>query len=356
MMENEIRPARERAATWFIAAVMIAALIWFLGQADWFAARDTEAIPATVASRAGDNITMRRGLVLPVLRIAELRDRMDASTCMHLHEQGVNWIVIRLPMWIPSPRRLEYDNIDFRHVQDIIHTARAAGLAVSLAPVYWDGDSLHDRPPVRAGSGFLRQYRGMLLEIAAAAAAGKADALLLDGLFGNPGVSASDWLQLLADLRSVFPGLIEARIGEGYTPSIYLRQLDGALLPVFEGARRMNQVSIDSLLAANRHEAGENTKLLLTMRDPDGYAANGMPWNPQLSYQGDAVAEAEALLQLPYILPDASDGFFLYGAAVFDQLTATPTVPYPLSKRLRELRRQAISEALQRRAREHTLQ
>lgn len=355
MLENELRPARERVATWFIAAVMVAALLWFAGQAGWFVPREQATIPSVTVHQPGKNISMRRGLALPVMPIAELRDRVDATTCAQLHANGVNWILIRLPLWIPSPRRLEYDAFDFARVQDIIIQARAAGLGVSLSPVYWDGSAMHDQPPVRITSSFLHQYRDMLLKIAAMAREYGADALLLDGLFGNPGVSVSDWLQLLGDIRGVFPGALEARLEDGNTPLMYIRQLDGGLLSALDRQDTPEAVVNDSLIAAYRSEAGSETKLFLVMPDVDVYAADGLPWIPVLSRTGNSLAGAAALLHLPFILPDTCDGFFLFGSEVFEQLSASSAEVPPLARRLRALRQMVISNALERRAREQIL-
>ncbi|MBR9976708.1 MAG: hypothetical protein KFH87_01350 [Bacteroidetes bacterium] len=355
MLENELRPAKERAATWFIAAVMVAALLWFAGQAGWFSPQEQETIPAAVSLDTGKNISMRRGLALPVLPIEELRNRVNAAACVQLHANGVNWILIRLPLWIPSPRRLEYDGFDFIRVQDIVRQARAAGLGVSLSPVYWDGSTMHDQPPVKITSSFLQQYRDMLLDIAAIARECGADALLLDGLFGNPAVSATDWLQLLEDIRGVFSGALEARLGRGHTPMMYIRQLDGGILSAPDRQNAPGAAVNDTLFAAYRNEAGSETKLFFAMRDVDTYAADGMPWIPVLSRPGNSLARAATMLYLPFILPDTSDGFFLSGSEVFEQLSDTEAEGSPLARRLRALRQMVISNALERRAREHTL-
>lgn len=349
-MADHSGTTRERRTAYFIIAVMVLALLWFAGQAGWFSAGSDERADVAPPPSPAKQIDQRRGLCLPVGRLADLRDRLDASAAGKLHENGVNWLMLRLPVWTPTPRRFEYNSFELEHLSEIVETAHAAGMGVTLAPVYWDGSALSTIPPVPVNATLFGYYRDMLLDLAGVAAESGADALQLDGLFGSTAVSAVEWTDLLGELRARFSGAIEGRIDEGHTPAMYLTQLDAAALAPAD----TTAPDISGDLFAALREKHVNKALLLIMPDPDRYHSNGMAWDPICTPRSDDDLALE-FLSLPALIEGESSGFFLCGADAFEILSHSVDADAPLARRLRAIRDASVRKALEDGRREHSI-
>lgn len=349
-MSTQSHTTRERRTAYFIIAVMVLALLWFAGQAGWFSTGTGASADATPPPSPAKQIVQRRGLVLPVMKLSDMCEQLDAASAASLHENGVNWLMLRLPVWTPSPRRFEYNSFELDHLSAIVETAHAAGMGVTLAPVYWDGSALSTIPRVPVNATLFGYYRDMLLDLADVAAASRADALQLDGLFGNTAVSATEWTDVLGELRTVYSGAIEGRIDEGHTPTIYLAQLDAAALAPTDTIAPA--LSAD-LFAAIREKHAEKS-LFLIMPDPDHSTTKGMPWEPVSTRLGNDDLALE-FLSLPTVTVEVSNGFFLCGWDVFEILRAAANSDAPLARKLRAFRDERLKKALEDGRREQSI-
>ena len=350
MTDTRDQSPRERRTAYFIAAVMVFALLWFAGQAGWFDGGDEKSVVVPDAPTRVDEITYQRGLALPVLPLKDLAATFSARMANTLGTNGINWILIRVPLWTPTPRRFEYDRFDLAALSAIVDSAHTALLGVTLAPVYWDGSALSTLPPGPVNATLLGQYRDMLHDFAEAAAESGADALLLDGLFGSTDVSAAEWVEVIGEMRARFPGRIEVRTDVGHTGSLYLNQLDAAHLTA-TGDTAVHPVP--DVLAATL-SAFPDKGLRFHMPDPDSYAAGDMPWQPVLTHTGD-LANSLDYLSSPLLSLEYCRGFFIGGRAAFDLLTATPVSDAPLPRALRTNAEARLRSVLEKRRKVHTI-
>ncbi|MFZ1729407.1 MAG: hypothetical protein WBQ23_00210 [Bacteroidota bacterium] len=351
-MSDNSHTSREWRTAWFIVAVMVVALFWFASQAGWFAgdADESAAVLPAPAPTPAKVITQRRGLLLPIMEFSAMREQLDITTAGVVHENGINWLMLRLPVWTPSPRRFEYSSFELSDLSDIITAAHSAGMGVTLAPVYWDGKAMHTIPPVPVSTTLFGQYHDLLLDFADIAAESRADALLLDGLFGSTTVSATEWVDILAELRERYSGSIEGRMDEGHTPPLYLNQLDAA---VVAAARDTASKSISSILGATL-VAFPNKGVQFIMPDPDSYTAKGMRWKPMITTTADA-GIAEEFLSTSKLTSNECRGFFLSGAASFEILIRAGDSDVPLVQKLQALREANLIKAIENARREQTI-
>lgn len=350
MHESQSPPPRERRTAWFLVAVMVFAFLWFAGQAGWFS-NVVEENPSTAAPPSpARQITQRRGLMLPLLELATLSERLDKKSAASLNDNGINWLMVRMPVWTPTPRRFEYNGFDLDHFTDIVATAHAAGMGVTLAPVYWDGIAVHGIPPVSLGAPLFGQYRDMLLDLASVAAESGADALLLDGLFGNTAVSAGEWVDLLAELRAVYSGRIEGSFEKGHIPAIYIDPLDGACLELSGSDSTSTGVNMFDALIVAYPDKG----VTALMPESDRYSADGTPWQPAPDANA-GTANLEQFLSTAFLSSPKCDGFFLSGERTFRILTADPEQDHPIIRRLHTLRDENLKRLLGKGRREQTI-
>jgi hypothetical protein len=349
-MTEVYQSPRERRTAYFIVAVMVFALLWFAGKAGWLGGwLDDDVTEAPQVSPAED-ITYQRGLVLPLMPLKELTVLFDGPALSNLRSNGINWIMVRVPVWTPSPRRFEYDGLDLARLSGIVETAHAVGMGFTLAPVYWDGSTLSTLPPVPVSATLFGQYRDMLHDFAVIAAESGADALLLDGLFGSTDVSAAEWVEVIEDLRLRFPGRIEIRTDKGHTGLLYLNQLDAAHLTA-TGDTTAHPVP--DILAATLG-AFPDKGLRFHMPDPDVYAAGDMPWQPVLKRTGDLATSLE-YLSSPLLSLEYCRGFFIGGRATFDVLGSAPTSDAPLARALRAHSEAHLRSVLEKRRNKRSL-
>ncbi|GEM_PF-1479546 len=334
-MQNDLRSRnRERRTAWFIAAVMVAALLYFASQGGIL--RDLlsteEAPPEEYADRSA--IT-RRAVELPLDFPGYERARISSATTV-LRANAVNWVVLRVPLWIPSPRGIEYSSFDLRRIEQAVRQLKDAGFGVSIAPVYWDGDSLRAAPSFLPPRAFFRGYRVMLLDMAAAAASASADALLLDGLFGFGSVTAGSWLQLLTDIRGRFPGSIEARMDSGFTPQLYLRHIDGAHL------------SSDLGRVTTLRKERDDARIYLQLPSKDEYASSVEAWQPVLVTADDVLQAAIQLISQEEDRAE-TEGFTLTGMQAYRQLLRKDS---PLARAMSNRRQRGLIRELKSRQQE----
>lgn len=331
MQADDRARTRERRTAWFITIVMVAAVLYFASQGGIVQdlIEEQQEAPAQFEDLSG--IT-RRGVVLPLDFPAYETERME-RTADALRDDAVNWVVVRFPVWTPTPRNIEYSSFALRRTADAIRLLKAQGLGVSLAPVYWDGRTLASMPSVFPVRAFFRGYREMLLDMADAATRGGADALLLDGLFGFRGISAASWLQVIEDLRAHFPRAIEARADTAETPLLYLRHLDAAHVP--PDTARVAAVSADE----------SDVRVLYLQRSHDRYGSGLEPWEPVLIETADILQESTELVEDEE--NDArTDGFTLTGMQAYEQLLMDES---PLTRQLRMRRQRGLVRELNQR-------
>ena len=327
--------SRERRTAWFIAAVMVAALLYFASQGGIIQdiMTTSEAPPEEYADLSG--IT-RRAVELPLDFPAYEQTRID-RTAAELRSNAVNWVVLRVSLWVPTPRGIEYSSFDLRETEEAVRRLKTAGLGVTLAPVYWDGSALRSMPPFAPQRSFFRGYRVMLLDMASAASTSGADALLLDGLFGFGGISAGSWLQLLTDIRGRFGGSLEARMDSGQTAALYLRHLDGA------------HISPDSAHVARlRQEESDDAHLFLLMHADDRYESSVEAWEPLLVEEDDVLQYAMQLISREEDGAGTA-GFTLAGVQSYRQLLQEDS---PLARAMRGRRQRGLIRELNRRQQE----
>lgn len=350
MHESLNAPPRERRVAYVLVAVMVLALLWFAGQAGWFSAAVEESPSAAAPPSPAQQISQRRGLILPLMELAAIGERLDAKSAAALNDNGINWLMVRVPVWTPSPRRFEYNGFDLDHFSGIVASAHAAGMGVTLAPVYWDGSAVSGTPPVPVNAPLFGLYRDMLLELASVAAESGADALLLDGLFGNTAVSAAEWVDLLAELRAEYSGRIEGRFDNGHNPVIYIDQLDGACLELSgSDSTGTGYDMLDALLIAYPDKG-----VTALMPDSDRYLSDGAPWQPALDAKA-GTANPENYLSTAFLSSPKCNGFFLSGDRTFRMLSADPEQDIPLVRRLHALRDANLKKLLEKGRREQTI-
>jgi hypothetical protein len=140
---------------------------------------------------------------------------------------------------------------------------------------------LRPRPTHGISGAFLSSYRDLVEECASLAARAEATGLLLDGVFGEQRVSASEWLDLIARVREEYDGLLEMRIGKKATPALYAVHANGA------------HVEEEAAMPDSSHSAPVH----LVMEDRDTWTASPVPWGDGELRAAPALRRAEALLQ-----------------------------------------------------------
>jgi len=267
MPETPQEILKQRRAAFFILAAMVLALIHFTMRIDWRG--DTAVIPKAEYIEQGARKAHRLCLLLPVDNTLDMH-----ALAASFSDVGITWVMLRLPMWTPTNRRVEYSRMELHRMTDSIRVLRSLGFRIILAPVYWDGHRFSPIPTTPPSASMYRAYSDLVASLAMFAAESACDALLLDGMFGAPAVSVLQWLDLLALIREHYHGLIEVRMDTGLTPSMYLSHIDGAY---FES---------DSLIQAHVAQDFSNgvapTPLYLMTPDPDHYNTGTAPWMPKL--------------------------------------------------------------------------
>jgi len=321
---------REIHTAWFIAALMFSALVYFVSQGGLIQQfLPDEAANETVfdADQQQDRLKRleryRRSIALPLSATSTENDSL-AHAFARLRQIGINWVELRVPLWTATARRLEYSAFELDEITRIIDLAHSYQCGVTIAPMYWDGEFLSTAPRVDVSSGLYASYRDMLLDLTRATASAGADALLLDDLFGAAGVSATEWVTLLDELRSEFGGSLELRTDEQSTPSPYLRQLDAAHIPA------------DTALYYHIRESEPGVRLLLRSVDSDRYTSEMDRWNPVLR---DFSADEHALFETITLAKklDSLGGFVLSGEHVYSVSTSGAVNGSGFLRKLREL-------------------
>lgn len=332
MRSQEQELQRGKRAALFIVAAMLLALMYLLGQLNFSGTGEGESVPPppkeTVAA-------YRIALQLPAAERDALPDARALTR--DLGRYGVKWVLYRLPLWTPTARRAEYGMEDLARHAERITALRAAGLRVITAPVYWNGRALMARPDPAMSREFFLTYRNLVLDMAAFAKDCGTEALLLDGVFGDPAISAAEWLDLLAALRATYDGKVEIRIGPGFTPAIYARHCDGVYISAENGGLASDALSVP--------DAGR-APIYLVADDADGYTSGILPWQPVLREESPSIERAKDMLQLAEAHPQCR-GIVLSGSAVLSSLLDTGPAG-PLSIALRDLRQRMLSRDLER--------
>ncbi len=264
-MRDEIQEqTKARRAALFILAAMTLALVYMVVQLDWWSS-DSAPPPAVVRN----TIAAYRIIVQPPAG-DWLNTGNPAVAASRFKSAGALWVMLRVPLWTPTSRRAEYSIVEHAQLSGTISALRDAGARVILAPVYWNGSVLSPRPAPAMSKEFFLTYSGMATSMADFAEESGAEALLLDGVFGDPSISAAEWVTLISEIRSKYSGALEGRIGEGLTPRMYLTHLDGGYVA---------QAGTGSA-ASQQDETG--TPLYLLMDDADEYTTGAFPWQPRL--------------------------------------------------------------------------
>lgn len=301
---------REVHTAWFIAALMLAALVYFVSQGgllQQFLSDEPDTAddsPSAVHGERAQRLThYRRTVVLPLATCYEHSDSLELEFS-RLKTTGVNWVEIRIPIWTPTTRRLEYDRFTLDEIPHLVQLAHRTQLGVTVSVLYWDGAALTVTPQVDVTSGLYSSYRDMLLDVAQAAT--DADAFLLDALFGASDVSAAEWLELLGELRTAFHGAIEQHVVNQEKFSPYLRQLDAAHFPT------------DSSVYRHLRRAEPNLRLFLRSEESDSYTSGLQLWKAVL--QKVSVRETALLETIALAAElDKLDGFTLCGERAYRQ-------------------------------------
>ncbi len=331
-MQNDHRAeTRERRSAWFIAVVMLAATIYLVSQGGLLSGLLGSEDAVTVDAPPDRTGQYRRAVTLSLHFMEK-----DAAERRRGFEQmrgyGINWVEIPLPVWKATSRNLEYSSFELDAVQALVRQCREHDLGTTLLPLYWNGDTLSATPEGDVAPALLQSYRIFALDLAALAASSHADAILLDALFGAPGVSASEWLSLLEDLRSTYHGAIDARMDEGSTPLLYLRHLDGAYIA--PDTLRLAALRVESLEAA------------VYLRNPlrDRNIKTVLPWKPFLEglhYDPDTIMQILDMAENNRV-----SGFTLTGLWAFTNVIVDGT---PLGKLLRSHRERSLKRQLEQR-------
>ncbi|MCZ7555246.1 MAG: hypothetical protein M5R41_02425 [Bacteroidia bacterium] len=333
MRNQEQELQRGRRAAVFIVAAMLLALVYMLGQLDFSGPVGDASTPPppkeeTVAA-------FRIAVQLPADDLYMLPDARVIARVLEHH--GVKWVLYRIPLWTPTARRAEYGLEDLGRHAERISALRAAGVRVIAAPVYWNGSTLTSRPGSALSKEFFLTYRTLVTEMAVFANDCGAEALLLDGVFGDPSISAAEWLELLTALHTAYDGKVEIRIGSGCTPAIYMPHCDGAYISANNGS-----MAADVLSAP---DAGR-TPIYCIADDADSYTSGILPWQPQLREETPSLDGAKEMLRLAEAHPRCR-GIVLSGSAVVATLLDTGSAN-PLSAALRDLRQRRLSQDLER--------
>jgi hypothetical protein len=322
MHDDSHAEKRERRTAWFIAAVMLAATIYMVSQGGLLNGLidfDTEEAPvASFADRSGQ---YRRGVTLP-LNFVENERVVRRRSYEQLRSNAINWVEIPFPIWRATSRQLEYSSFDLDAVADLVRELKRESFGVTLLPLHWDGDTLSPSPRGKTASSFLQTYRVLLLDLADLASTSGADALLLDGLFGDPTVSATEWLSLIGDLRGKYRGSMEIRLDEDATPLLYLKHFDGA------------HISPDSLRLLALRDESPDTPIYLRNALRDRYTAGILPWQPHFTGQHH---DPDAILHVLQIAErNALNGYTLCCRYAWENLIVDRTALGALLLRQRE--------------------
>jgi hypothetical protein len=335
--EQELR--RGKHAAMFIAAAMLLALVYMLGQFDWSGGvADERTPPPLKASTAAYRI----GVQWPA---GDYYSDADVKALARgFGQSGVKWVLYRIPLWTPTARRAEYGKDELAHHGERIAALRGAGFRVIAAPVYWNGAALTPGPEPAMSKEFFLTYRELALDMAGFADEHGVEALLLDGNFGHPSISAAEWLELISSLRTVYSGKLEIRVDDGLTPGIYARHFDGVYLGSANG-------TIDESAVTAAAEGGTAVYILAT--DTDAYTDGAFPWQPSVSTEGASEETTNGVLALADAYPQLRC-IVLSGIATIDALRHTEHES-PLGGTLRSLRQRTLQQDIERTQKQLTI-
>ncbi|MBN1448482.1 MAG: hypothetical protein JXA28_11170 [Bacteroidetes bacterium] len=329
MRSDERNRARERTTAWFIIAVMAAAMLYFASVGGLLRGLLPAEEAASPPPADLSHIT-RRAVQLPLSFPSFSTERINRHA-EALRSNAVTWCELRIPLWTPTTRNLEYSSYDLRRSIAVIRQLKAHGLGITLAPVYWDGKHMAAIPQTSVARAFFRAYRSMLFDMAETCSAAGADSFLLDGVFGADMVSAADWLHLLNELRDVYAGSIEARMSPGQTPTLYLPHIDG--------------VHVESDQEISERLRTSDIPLQLRTAARDRYVPSSEPWLPMLADADTSMHSMFSALDELIVL-DVNGDFVLTGATAFDLLGNERRADNPLAVRVRAMRQRGIDREL----------
>ncbi|MCB2206383.1 hypothetical protein KQI65_16685 [bacterium] len=331
-MRNDAGAAgRERRAAWFIAAAMLVAIVYIVSQGGLL--KDILGGSESVEQEMPPyhRGQFRRAVMLPLNFMEKEATERNRATAQ-MKEYGINWLEVPLPVWQATSRNLEYNSFDLRATTDMIHNLREQDFGITLVPLYWNGDTLSTAPQGELGAAFLQSYRVLLLDLAGHATTSGADAILLDALFGEPSVSATEWLALITDMRKLYAGSLEIRLDSAATPEMYLRHFDGA------------HIAPDSLrLIAIREDAPDKP---IYLRNPlrDRYASGLFPWDPVNANLHHDLHILTRILDLTESM--STGGFTLAGLSAYTNCSVDRT---PLGALLKSHHRRSLQHQLEQR-------
>lgn len=315
---------REKRAAIFIVTAMVLALFWMLMRLDFGGTEHSVPERRSIAGKAAHRIALQ--LAPDALR------RLGAdSVAATLRDAGITWVVVPVPLWSASGRRAEFSTLEWEALAEDARLMTRAGLRVLLAPLYTEATGLRPRPAHNISGAFLSSYRDLVEECAALAARAEATGLLLDGVFGEQRVSASEWLDLIARVRGEYDGLLEMRIGKKATPALYTVHANGA--------------HVDE--TAVMPKASSATPLHIVMDDRDIWTSSQVPWSGGELRAAPALRRAEQLLERA--AGDSSvHGVTLTGAELLDILRAGDGRSRSLRSRIAALQTQWMTLDLHR--------
>jgi hypothetical protein len=312
---------------------MLLALVYMLGQFDWSVGDGGD--PAPPPPPVVTTAAYRIGVQLSAGDWYSVADARAAAR--DFGQSGVKWVLYRIPLWMPTMRRAEFGKDELARHGEVITALRDAGLRVIAAPVYWNGKTLTPRPDPALSKEFLLTYRQLVLDVAEFADAHDIEALLLDGVFGDPSTSASEWLELISALRAAYDGKLEIRVDAGLTPGIYIEHFDGAYLESADGTIASGTIAPS--------DAG-STPVYILASDTDAYTDGALPWQPVLNTERISAEASKAILALADRYPQLR-GIVLSGSATISELRRTGHES-PLSTSLRSLRQRTLLQDIER--------
>ena len=202
MPDASVQFPREKRAAISIITAMVLALFWMLMRLDFGGVQESVPERRSVGGKTAHRIALQ--LAPDALQ----RFGVD-SVAATLRDTGIAWVVLPLPLWSASGRRAEFSTLSWEALAEDTRFLRRAGVRVLLAPMYIETTGLRPRPTHSISGAFFRSYRDLVEECASLAARAEATGLLLDGVFGEQRVSASEWLDLIARVREYYDGLLQ---------------------------------------------------------------------------------------------------------------------------------------------------
>jgi hypothetical protein len=332
MRDEQQEMQRGRRAALFILAAMTLALVYMMSELKLF---EYDPGPPPLPSRQGGTQAWRIVVETPA---GEWLGAVNADTlAARLRDAGCRWLLLRLPLWTAGTRRAEYSRIDRQQMAKHIQRLREADLRIILAPVYWNTAALTPRPEGVITREFFLGYGHLMRDAADFAEHCEADALLLDGVFGDATVSAGEWIDLLASLRLKYNGMIEGRFGEGYSPDSYRTLLDGGYYAL-----------ADTSAITFTEDGSPPFPVYMMMDDPDQYTASRLqPWRLRLDEIRDQEKSIAGLL-VAARTSTRPGGIVLSGKAALDLLVSHDGRNSALINTLHSLRLRQLVNDLER--------